>query len=171
MNTLLFKRKQTNIRTNKQTKHGYKPKRSGWHGKKTKQNKTRPLIGCTYRYDFNTLKPHARQRERGSSCCKSCSSRRTDCSFFLHSQTDKTDVTKLCILTAPVKKRRWAVQDLADSRYRRRRIHDKEKTGLHAEWSEACVSKWEKRKWCEALCVKPTGLTFWKQQFQFWRLQ
>ncbi len=94
---------------------------------KTKQNKTRPLIGCTYRYDFNTLKPHARQRERGKLMCKSCSSRRTDCSFFCVSQTDKTDVTKALHLNSPrLKETRWAVQSLAGSKCRRRRTRDKE---------------------------------------------
>ncbi len=138
---------------------------------KTKQNKTRPLIGCTYRYDFNTLKPHARQRERGSSCCKSCSSRRTDCSFFAFSNRQNRCYKALHLNSPRLKETRWAVQSLAGSKCRRRRTRDKERSGLHAEWSEACVSNGEKRKWCEAPCVKPAGLTSWKPQFQFWRLQ
>lgn len=150
-----------------------KPKRRGWHGKK-KPNKTRHAPWLAVHTDtISTLwsHTHAKEREEAHVVRVAVQEGQIVLFFFLHSQTDKTDVTKLCILTAPIKKRRWAVQGLAGSRYRRRRIHDKEKTGLHAEWSEACVSKWKRRKWCEALWAKPTGLTFWKQQFQFWRLQ
>lgn len=104
---------------------------------KTKQNKTRPLIGCTYRYDFNTLKPHARQRERGSSCCKSCSSRRTDCSFFAFSNRQNRCYKALHLNSPRLKETRWAVQGLAGSRCRRWwRTRDKERSGLHAvKWS------------------------------------
>lgn len=142
MDTLRLKRK-TNKRTNEQTNKTWLQTKTQWLTWE-KPNKTRHAPWLAVHTDtISTLWSHTHTKEREEAHVVRVAVQEGQIVLFLHSQTDKTDITKLCILTAPIKKRQWAIQGLSDSRYRRRRttICDKEKSGLHAEWSEACVSK------------------------------
>ncbi len=164
MDTLRFKE-------NKQT---YQRRNKTWFQIKTQwpTNKTRHAPWLAVHTDtISTLWSHTHAKEREEAHVVRVAVQEGQIVLFLHSNRQNRCYKALHLNSPRLKETRWAVQGLAGSKCRRRRIRDEERSGLHAEWSEACLSKREKRKWCEALWVKPAGLTSWKQQFQFWRLQ